>query len=250
MKRFELISAALALVALSPVAAMDLAIENIDLNDELNVTVWEGDVRIVPGSDDTVRVSYDCTGTPATVNADGLRVISDDQSLPELRRGNRSVNFTAAQAAGSCSVEVTAPPTMMARVRINDRGPIEVSDWRARFTAWSAGGDVTLASHAAPFSVTAMNGNATVDFVGDTLTDDSAATAANGLLELRMPQRPALTLRAQARWGQVATDMDIDVRREQVDKATWTVADVSGGGAIVTLRNLNEDIRILGNGSS
>jgi len=119
-----------------------------------------------------------------------------------------------------------------------------VRDWLGSMTAWSAGGDVTLVSQKGAFSVTAMNGDANVEFVSTSLAADSAITAANGLVALSFVSEPAVTLRAQARWGAVLTDLDASFTRETDEQSTWSIAQLGGGGPIVTLRNLNSDIRI------
>jgi hypothetical protein len=176
--------------------------------------------------------------------ASGLRVVSRESSVPELRRSDDKITFKAMEEAGRCRIVVSAPPSLGARVRIDDTGEIIVRDWQGTMTAWSAGGDVTLSSHLGAFSVTAMNGDANVEFVGDSLAADSAITASNGLAALSLPELPAVTLRAQARWGAVMTDLEAQFSRETDDNATWSVAELGGGGPIVTLRNLNSDIKI------
>ena len=224
-----------------------LSVENVTNDYQLFVTVWEGAIEIRPNNDGVVSVDYRCErdteGDAAAVES-GLRVVSRESRLPELRRSDDKITFTAQEEAGRCRVAVSAPPSLGSRVRINDTGEIVVRDWLGSMTAWSAGGDVTLVSQQGAFSVTAMNGDANVEFVSTSLAADSAITAANGLVALSFLSEPAVTLRAQARWGAVLTDLDASFARETDEQSTWSVAQVGGGGPIVTLRNLNSDIKI------
>lgn len=224
-----------------------LSFEDVTNDYELFVTVWEGSVELRPSKDNTVSVEYACdedASAQAMTTASGLRVVSRERSVPELRRSDDKITFKAMEEAGRCRIAVSAPPSLGARVRIDDTGEIVVRDWQGTMTAWSAGGDVTLSSHLGAFSVTAMNGDANVEFIGDSLGADSAITASNGLAALSLAEQPAVTLRAQARWGAVMTDLEAQFSRETDDNSTWSVAELGGGGPVITLRNLNSDITI------
>lgn len=224
-----------------------LSVKNVTSDFRLFVTVWQGEIDVQPSADDTVTVEVDCRNAddaPPTTNERGLRIISSDQSMPELRKSDDRVTFVAAKEAGQCQFSVYAPASVETRVRVNNKGKITVSKWRAMVTAWSAVGNVILRDQQGPFSVTAMSGDATIEYRGETLQADSAATAANGIVALSLAGEPSLTLRTQARWGEVATDLDAAFSREQIDDASWSVARLEGGGPAVTLRNLNSDIVI------
>lgn len=247
MKKRSFIALLMSTLAATVSHADVLSVDNVTSDFRLFITVWEGEIDLSPASDDTVRVDVECEqGNDAAreVNEQGLRVISSDQSLPELRKSDDRVTFKAMKQAGICKIQVSAPQSVRTQLRIDDTGKITVSNWRARVTTWSAGGDVTLLDQQAPFSVTAMNGDATIEYRGKTLEADSAATAANGVVNLSLAGEPPMTLRTQARWGEVATDLEADFKREQIDNASWSVATLAGGGPIVTLRNLNSDIVI------
>ena len=234
-------------LAASAAGAEILSVEDVTSDYRLFITAWQGEIDIQPSPDDTVTVDVDCEnadGAAPGTNEQGLRIISSDQSMPELRKSDDRVTFVAAKQTGQCQIAISAPTDVETQVRINDKGKVTVSEWRAMVTAWSAGGDVTLRDQQAPFSVTAMNGDATIEYRGETLQSDSAATAANGIVALSLAGEPPLTLRTQARWGEVATDLDAAFSREQIDDASWSVARLAGGGPVVTLRNLNSDIVI------
>lgn len=247
MKALSRTAAVLLCLATFASGAEVLSVEDVTSDFRLFITVWEGEIDIRPATDSMVSVDVNCEqddGGAPQVNARGLRVISSDQSMPELRKSDDKVTFVAREAAGRCQIAVTAPASVRTQARINDTGSIMVSNWRAMVTAWSAGGDVTLRDQQAPFSVTAMNGDANIDYRGETLHADSAATAANGIVALSIAGEPPMTLRTQARWGEVSTDLDTRFSREQIGDASWSVASLAGGGPVVTLRNLNSDIVI------
>ena len=234
-------------LAMSTSSAEVLSVDDVTSDFRIYITVWQGEIDIQPAADDTVSVDVSCPqadGDGPRINERGLRVISSDQSMPELRKSDDRVTFTARKQSGRCTIAVSAPSSVATQVRIDDAGEITVSNWRAMVTAWSAGGDVTLRDHQGPFSVTAMNGDANIQYRGATVQADSAATAANGVVALSLAGEPSMTLRTQARSGEVATDLDATFTREQVGDASWSVATLAGGGPVVSLRNLNSDIFI------
>jgi hypothetical protein len=247
MKELTCIALIVCCLTTSAVRAEVLSVDDVSNDFRIFITAWQGEVDIQPAADDSVSVDFNCPqadGAESRVNEHGLRVISSDQSRPELRKSDDRVTFIAPERAGFCRIAVSAPATAGTQVRINDAGKVSISDWQAVVTAWSASGDVTLQNQKGPFSITAMNGNATIDFRGQTMQADSAATAANGVVSLYLAGEPPLTLRTQARWGEVATNLDAAFTREQIDNSTWSVAKLAGGGPVVTLRNLNSDIVI------
>ena len=230
-----------------------LSVTDVANDYRLYVTAWHANIEVVPVTTNTVTVNYTCDrGSVDQPEADesGLRVVSSEASLPELRKSDDKVTVHVAEEAGQCSMTIAAPPGLETRVRINETGSLDIQDWSGAMTAWSAGGDVSLSRQLGAFSVTAMNGNASIEFVGKSLDADSAATAANGLVTLSLPNEPTLALRAQARWGKVLTDLDAEFTRETDDQSSWSVARLGGGGAVVTLRNLNSNIVITRNAAA
>lgn len=227
-----------------------LSVADVSNDYRLYITAWHADIEVVPVSINTITVNYSCergSGEQPGADESGLRVVSSEGSLPELRKSDDKVTVHVAEQAGQCRMTIAAPPALETLVRINQTGSLDIQDWLGALTAWSAGGDVSLSRQLGAFSVTAMNGNASIEFVGRSLDADSAATAANGLVTLSLPNEPALTVRAQARWGEVLTDLDASFTRETDDQSSWSVARLGGGGAVVTLRNLNSDIVITRN---
>ena len=91
-----------------------------------------------------------------------------------------------------------------------------------------------------------MSGDATLEYTGTELSLDSAVTAANGTVTVALPGNPPAAIRARAKWGDIRTDLDVNFYDEADSKGLWSVTELNGGGALITLRNLNEDIELLG----
>ena len=235
----------LLLCATSPALADELDVRSNPERDEFFVTVSTAMVELRPGDDDFVRVSYDCAPEESRSAADGLRVVSESERAPSLRRSNGKIELRFADAAGDCRIAITAPPILATRLRIEAAGRIDVRDWQSSLTAWSAAGDVDVLNQQGPFSITGMAGDVTVEYTSATLESESAVTAASGTLRLALPGNPSVDIRAIARWGDVLTDLDAEFTEEVSTNGTWSVTETGNGGPSVTLRNLNENIEIL-----
>lgn len=240
---------ALLLLLVCPAGAGELVLQDVSDAQRLIVTAWQADIELAASNDDNLRVSYSCVGddeADAETAADGLRTVGGGTRLPELGRNDEKITLGIGKKAGACSVRVQAPAQLDVELRVNYKGEVFSKDRVGSVTTWVAEGDVTVTNHAGPFSVTAMSGNASVEFSGESLSADSAMTAANGLLTLSLQHSPPVTLRAQARWGDIRSDLDVAFANTTAGGKSWSAARLAGGGPTVTLRNLNRDIVIRG----
>lgn len=237
----------LILFATAPAVAEQVTIESVTGRDTLILSAWSANIDVRPSDGAALTIDYDCVpGASAEdeVRDEGLRVVRRAGVRPELTRNDDRIIFRAREESGACRIKVTAPADITTDLRINDAGRVSVVDWQGAVTAWSAAGDVEVLNHRGPFSITAMSGDATVEYSGNTLASVSAVTASNGTLRLALPGAPPVTLRAKARWGDVLTDLDVNFIEEIQEDAFWSITELGGGGPVVTLRNLNSDIVI------
>ncbi len=238
--------ATLGLIGLSAASmAEELDVRAFPERDEFILKVTTAMVELEPGNDDFVRVAYDCAAPPAKESEDGLRVVKKAGAVPNLSRSSNRIEVRLSEEVGDCRVRVTAPPSLATRLRIEGAGRIRVRDWQGSLTAWSAAGDVEVLNQKGPFSLTAMSGDATLEFTGTELAVDSAVTAANGTVTVALPGNPPAAIRARAKWGNIRTDLDVSFYDEADANGVWSVTELNGGGPLITLRNLNEDIELL-----
>ncbi len=231
----------------APVAADQVSVESVTERDSLILSAWNANIDVRSSDTDTLTIDYDCVPPDSATEApreDGLRVVRRAGVRPELTRNDDRIIFRAREESGDCRMTVTAPTSISLDLRINNAGRVTIEDWLGAVTAWSAAGDVDVTNQRGPFSITAMSGDATVEYSGETLASVSAVTVASGTLRLALPAQPPLTLRAKARWGDVLTDLDVNFIEEAQDDAFWSVTELGDGGPVVTLRNLNSDIVI------
>ncbi|MEM9333587.1 MAG: DUF4097 family beta strand repeat-containing protein [Pseudomonadota bacterium] len=233
------------LFAASTVLAEDLDVRANPERDQLRITVSTATIELEPGDDNFVRINYDCVAPEPEPGPDGLRVVKRAGIDPNLSRSSDKIEIRFREEGGDCRLRIKAPPTLATRLRIDQAGWIRIRDWRAPLSAWSAAGDVEVVNQQGPFSITAMSGDASIEYTGKVLETDSAITAASGTIALALPKQPSVSIRARAKWGDVMTDLDV-VFADQVNATgAWSVTELGDGGPMITLRNLNEDIRIL-----
>lgn len=149
------------------------------------------------------------------------------------------------------ALDLTLPAHWTFQLQIYGAGNMDIRGVAGALTAWSARGDINVLEHSGSLSLTAMDGEVDVQFVGDALAGTSAITMNHGVigrntLQVALPETFRATLQVQAG----------NKLRSNVPalKNVWSVAPVAtganadaelnGGGAVLTLRNLNGDIQI------
>ncbi len=215
-------------------------------HERIYVALWEGDISVVPSSADAVTVVADCVPQepePPAIEG-GLRSLRSSAVLPDIVSSDEVIAIRTYESRQQCTLMLTVPERLDLHTRIDQSGSIRVNAWRGRVLAWSANGDVSVENHSGSLSVTAMNGNATVSLTAAGIGADSAITAANGQLTLIVDPRTVPALRAQARWGDVQTNLELDFDEVVEGGSSWFVTRLNGGQPVLTLRNLNRDIVI------
>lgn len=234
--------AAVTLFHLAQASADTVAIDARD-GERLIVTAWQATIDLIPTSGSELTVDYACQPPEAPTESDGLRSVAS-QRVPLLSRNDEKIILKADEAVGACQMRISAPEFLQPEVRVNFDGSVDGEGWASPVNAWVASGDVTLRKQTGPVSITAMSGAAIVEFVGDALAADSAISAANGPIVVWFSQSPDLTVRAQARWGDIRTDLSAEFVSRQDGNDAWSVAELGQGGAVLTLRNLNDHIEV------
>ena len=219
-------------------------------HERLIVALWEGDVAVSAGTENTVLIVSDCEShEPEIAERDGgFRSLRASSSLPEVVSSDEVIAIRTYEDSPGCSVTLTVPARLDLHARINFFGSISVDAWRGRLLAWSADGDVSVTNHSGSLSVTAMNGDASVSLADAGIDANSAITAANGTLTLTVNPNSIPALRAQARWGDIQTNLDTEFEEVVEAGGTWFATDRAANDVLLTMRNLNRDIVIRSSG--
>lgn len=240
--RTQQLIAATTILCLVEASAEVVTVDAAD-GERLIVTTWQANIELIPTSGTDLTVDYSCQAPQPPADRDGLRSVAS-QRVPLLSRNDEKIMLKADEAVGACRMRISAPAFLHPEIRVNFDGSVEGDGWASPFNAWVAAGDVTLTKQSGPVSVTAMSGAAIVEFVGDTLSADSAVSAANGPVVVWLTGSPDMTVRAQARWGDIRTDLPVEFVSSQDGNDAWSVAELGQGGAVLTLRNLNDDVEV------
>ena len=215
-------------------------------HERLVVALWEGDIDVATGADGELRITAACESAEqgAAERDDGFRILGASATLPEIFSSDEVIAIRTYEDAPRCSVTLAVPKRFDLHARINFEGSISVDGWRGKLMAWSATGDVNIANHSGSLSVTAMNGDATVSLADEGIDADSAITAANGVLTLSVNPNNIPQMRAQARWGDIQTNLDATFEQVVEAGGTWFATKGASDGPLLTMRNLNRDIVI------
>ena len=216
----------------------------------LVVALWEGDIAITPGAESTLGIVADCElRDPGEADQEGgFRSLRSSSTLPDIVPSDEVIAIRTYEDGPRCSVTLTVPEWLDVNARVNSDGSIYVDAWRGRLLAWSANGDVSVSDHSGSLSVTAMSGDAIVSLSEAGIDADSAITAANGTLTLTVNPKNVPALRAQARWGDVQTNLDVAFEEVVEAGGTWFATERADTDPVLTMRNLNRNIVIRGSG--
>ena len=217
-----------------------------ETHERLIVSLWEGNITIAPGSGDAITLVADCASQKVEVSADdqGFRSLRSSAMLPDIVSSDDVITINTYEYGPQCTVRLAVPEQLHLHTRINRSGSIQIEAWRGTLLAWSADGDVSVANFGGSLSVTAMNGDANVSLADAGIEADSAITAANGTLTLSVNPSSVPALRAQARWGDVQTNLELTFDEVVDGGSTWFVTDADDEHPVMTLRNLNQNIVI------
>jgi hypothetical protein len=210
------------------------------------VALWEGDIKVTSGAAGTVIIVSDCElhESEAPEQMEGFRSLRSSSVLPDIVPGDEVIAIRTYEGGPRCSVTLEVPERLDLHTRVNFSGSIDVDARHGRLLAWSATGDVSVANHSGSLSVTAMNGDATVSIGDEGIDADSAITAANGTLTITVNPDSIPAMRAQARWGEVQTNLDATFEEVVQAGGTWFALEGGAAAPILTMRNLNRDIVI------
>jgi hypothetical protein len=181
-------------------------------------------------------------GIPVLPAAAPITLVNDGQLL--VRAQNASYRY---------HLEFDIPRGWGVTVQIYRHGNVWIAGMEGAVSAWSAGGDVNVLQQTGAFSITAMDGSAAVDFVGNTLESASAISAHVPTLKergikLTIPPGLAAEFRISTT-GRIHTDLPPLLHGLKQANAKGGLNPLSvmlnGGGPSISLRNVNGDVEIL-----
>ncbi|MEM8547337.1 MAG: hypothetical protein AAGF46_04150 [Pseudomonadota bacterium] len=226
-------------------AAFEQTIPVTAETEAISVTLWSGSIKVVPGSTGALIISGECDAPPPPApRDDGLRVVGAQITTPEIVSDDDEISIRTRENSSACALELTAPDSIAIEMRVFTDGAVSIRDWQAAVTAWSASGDVVVENQSATFSVAAMSGTATVSLAPGAPAGESAVLSAGGPLNLFVAEGALPNLRAQARWGDVLTDLNASFEATDDGEGRWLTPDANADGPVLSLRSLDDDIII------
>jgi len=246
MKPTVLITTVCLIVFSGHASGESISIPVTEAHKRLVVALWEGDIVVSPGDESALQIDAECIpqAPEAAEVASGFRSLRINAELPGIVSSDEVITIRSYEDDAQCSVTLTVPRQLELHTRTNFAGSISVDGWRGPLLAWSADGDVSVANYSGRLSATAMNGDANVSLAGAGIDADSAITAANGTLTLTVNADNVPALRAQARWGDVQTNLDTSFEQVVENGGTWFATGRNADAPVLTMRNLNRDIII------
>ncbi|MCP5345928.1 MAG: hypothetical protein R3F41_02000 [Gammaproteobacteria bacterium] len=173
----------------------------------------------------------------------GLTTLVMPAMEPAWGRNDETLVLRLNDSEQSWRLQLQVPSQWELNVNVMELGDIRIEGQQANVSAWSARGDITLSNQNGSFSITAMDGNALVDLLAAPV-ESSAITVWNGDLSLALEENLNIDLRIlESR--RLQTDLNPLLTATPDAQAQGTRYSLNGGGAEITLRNLNGGMAVL-----
>lgn len=210
------------------------------------------DIRISP-SEDAAQILWAAQPLPHTDPAGSLPLIESEILSPTLNITDSRLIIRAESTHTHYSLNIALPATWRYQLRVYGAGDIETIGINGNLTAWSTGGNITVREQAGRVSLTAMDGVVRAQLLEGALTGSSAITMSHGVADddtliVALPDNARATIRVRAR-GTLSSDIP-SLQNEQAsavefDFSQYLEMKLNGGGAALTLRNLQGDVQLL-----
>src|SRR5690606_9646305 len=130
----------------------------------------------------------------------------------------------------------------------NIEGELEIENYNGEITATDISGTVIAATY---------NGDIVITYTKLTPNTPLSYSTYNGDIDLTFPADMKTTLKMRTQQGDILTDFDVNlikggpVKKQESKSGTykvvideWVRGDVNGGGAEITMKNYNGDLKI------
>lgn len=265
MKTSKLIQALLVLFLLcsTSVAAQDqvaIPLSNPSEPGKLKIGIVRGSISVTgyDGQEVIIRYGGDEADEDREVTEDGLRRISNNSIGFEAKEYQNEVEVSGVSPMRETSFDVSVPRNFSLELSTVNGGDIQVENVNGEMEIRNVNGEIQLTNVSGSAVANTVNGDIEAIFTGIDDSKPMAFSNLNGDIDVTLPANASLTVKMKSDWGEMFTDFDMDISRQdmgKVDSSTdsgtyrvsvnnWIYGSINGGGPEYLFKSMRGDIYI------
>ena len=192
------------------------------------------------------------------VTQGGLRRISNNSVGFEATEDNNVVEIEGVSPMQSISFEISVPRNFSLDLSSVNGGPITVENVTGEMEISNVNGGIVLTNVGGSAVVNTVNGEIKATFNNIEADKPMAFSNLNGNIDVTLPANAKLTTKMKSEWGEVYTDFDMDINRNEtgnvntssgsgsykVSVNNWIYGKINGGGPEYLFKSMRGDIYI------
>lgn len=188
---------------------------------------------------------------------DGLKRISSGTIDLEVSENSNSVKVNSDSWNTKIDLEIEVPSGIDLKLEAYNGGDIIVSNIEGELEIENYNGEITATDISGTVIASTYNGDIVIKYAKLTPNTPLSYSTYNGDIDLTFPADMKATLKMRTQQGDILTDFDVNlikggpVKKQESKSGTykvvvdeWVRGDVNGGGAEITMKNYNGDLKI------
>lgn len=267
MKTFRpnILLLAMLLLCASSVAAQNqdqiaIPLSNPNESGKLKIGIVRGSISVTgyDGQEVIIRYGGEESDEDREVTQDGLRRISNNSVGFEAKEYQNEVEISGVSPMKETSFEISVPRNFSLELSTVNGGDIEVENVNGEMEIRNVNGEIFLTNVGGSAVANTVNGDIEASFRSIDPDKPMAFSNLNGDISVSLPANASLTVKMKSDWGEMYTDFDMDISRQdlgKVDSSTdsgtyrvsvnnWIYGSINGGGPEYLFKSMRGDIYI------
>lgn len=235
-------------------------LSNPDQPGKLEIGIVRGSISVTGYEGKEVIIRYDGAEKQEEnmVTRNGLRRISSNSAGFEATENKNRVRISGASAMRELNFNISVPRNFSLHLSTVNGGDIIVENVTGEMELSNVNGGISLRNISGSALVNTVNGDITATFNNVDDNKPMAFSNLNGDIDITLPASANLTAKMKSEWGEVFTDFEMDVKRNdsnvkssdrqdgvyKVSVNNWIYGNINGGGPEYLFKSMKGDIYI------
>lgn len=227
---------------------------------QLHLSAVRGSMKVTGYEGNEVIVRYgneEDMDEEREVTEGGLRRISNNSVGFEVREDNNRVKIAGVSPMKDIYFDISVPQNFSLKLSLVHGDEIVVENVIGEMEISHVNGDISLTNVGGSAIVNTVNGDIIASFRNVTEGKPMAFTNVNGDIDITLPSTAKLSAKMKSEWGEVFTDFDMEIKRDDSQKINssesgvykvtvnnWIYGTINGGGPEYLFKSLRGDIYI------
>ncbi len=223
------------------------------LRGSMQITGYDGKEVIIKYSGNELSLKKEKSVTP-----EGLRRISSNSVGFDVEEDNNVVEIGGISPMHDISFEISVPRNFSLDLSTVNGDGITVENVNGTLELSNVNGEISLINVGGSAVVNTVNGKIKATFNSVSENEPMAFSNLNGDIDVTLPAEAALTAKMKSEWGEIFTDFDMEINRNddnrlnqssnagtyKVSINNWIYGTINGGGPEYLFKSMRGNIYI------